>query len=385
MRTSVPVAGLFQPQVAGKGCGVSSSRTMTVGLLAIPPDMPAEHARRLASRLPVLLGREFGDQLSWTVDTGWGSRNPDAETGLNQMIAEVHDRAADQDWDVTICLTDVPVREDGHPVLARSSRGQGVALVSLPALGVVRQQRDVETVIAGLVGDLLRHRFEDEPDRNIADRLRREVHPAHRVREDDDGLTVFGPARTGTLRLLAGMVMANRPWRVMNRLSRLTLSALVTGAASLTQSTLWQLSGALGAARLTALAVISSAALVITLIVMHGLWEHTTDDDQRDRVRLFNITTLLTLILGVAISYVARFVVILLAAGLVLVPSILSSSLQHPVGLRDYLLLAWFTSSLATIGGALGSAAESDVDVRAAAYGYHPDHPDDDRSSNRGG
>jgi hypothetical protein len=353
---------------------------MTVGLLAIPPDMPADLARRLEKRLPGLLSRELGDQLTWVVDTGWGTRNPAAEASLDQMIAEVHDRAAERDWDVTICLTDVPVREDGHPVLARSSRGQGVALVSLPALGVVRQQRDVENVIILLVVDLLKDRLGDQLDRDLADRLRREVQPAHRVREDDDGLTLFGSARTGTLRLLAGMVVANRPWRVMNRLSRLTLSALVTGAASLTQSTLWQLSGALGAVRLTALTVISSAALVITLIVMHGLWEHAADSDHRDRVRLFNIATLTTLTLGVTISYVARFVMILLAAALVLVPPVLSSALHHPVGLRDYLLLAWFTSSLATVGGAIGSAAESDVDVRAAAYGYHPDRPDPDGS-----
>jgi hypothetical protein len=248
-----------------------------------------------------------------------------------------------------------------------------VALVSLPALGVAHQHH-TETVIIGLVEDLLRDQLGDQRGGNTADRLRREVHPARRVREHDDGLTLIGAARTGTLRLLVGMIAANRPWRVMSRLSRLTLSALVTGAASLTQTTLWQLSAALGGVRLTALTVISSAALVITLIVMHGLWEHTTEPDHRDRVRLFNIATVITLTLGVTISYAAQFVVILLASALVLVAPILSSALHHPVGLGDYLLLAWFISSLATIGGALGSAAESSLDVRAAAYGYHPDH-----------
>src|SRR4051794_35990333 len=116
---------------------MSEPRTLKVGLLAIPPDKPADLARELRERLPGLLSRELTDELGWAVDTGWGSRNPDAESDMHHMIGEVHDRAAEQDWDVTICLTDVPVREDGQPVLGHSSRAQDVALVSLPAFGAV--------------------------------------------------------------------------------------------------------------------------------------------------------------------------------------------------------------------------------------------------------
>lgn len=198
-----------------------------------------------------------------------------------------------------------------------------------------------------------------------------------RGRAHDDGLVLVGRAWWGTLGLFAGMIAANRPWRVVLRLSRLTVSALVTGAASLTQTSLWQVSGALSWVRLSVLTVVSLTALVATLVVMHGLWERPADDTDRDRTTMFNLTTVATLSMGVALSYGVLFCIIVLASALVLVPPVLSAQLHHPTGPLDYVLLAWFTSSLATVGGALGSAAEKSVDVRAAAYGYHPDRAED--------
>ncbi|WP_247659293.1 hypothetical protein [Micromonospora sp. U56] len=48
----------------------------------------------------------------------------------------------------------------------------------------------------------------------------------------------------------------------------------------------------------------------------------------------------------------------------------LEQTLQRPVDFSDYLTLAWITSSLATVGGAIGSGLENEDTVGAAAYGY---------------
>ena len=44
----------------------------------------------------------------------------------------------------------------------------------------------------------------------------------------------------------------------------------------------------------------------------------------------------------------------------------------------EYLRLPWLVSSLATLGGALGSAVETERAVRAAAYGYREDEEDEE-------
>ena len=51
----------------------------------------------------------------------------------------------------------------------------------------------------------------------------------------------------------------------------------------------------------------------------------------------------------------------------------LEQSLQPPIGLADYLTLAWIVSSLATVGGAISFGVEDEETVRAAAYDSHPD------------
>ena len=59
---------------------------------------------------------------------------------------------------------------------------------------------------------------------------------------------------------------------------------------------------------------------------------------------------------------------IVAGAGLVTAPQTFAHAVGRDVGFADYATLAWFVASLATIGGALGSALESEDAVRAAAY-----------------
>ena len=130
---------------------------------------------------------------------------------------------------------------------------------------------------------------------------------------------------------------------------------------------------ALGPLRLTVVMLLGLIALVAWLIIAHDLWEKPDRHTPAELARMFNLGTICTLTLATAVSYVVLFAGTVLAAALLIDTSVLKETLQRPVGVTDYLTLAWIISSLATVGGAIGSGLEDEETVRAAAYGYHPE------------
>ena len=83
---------------------------------------------------------------------------------------------------------------------------------------------------------------------------------------------------------------------------------------------------------------------------------------------LFNVTTALTVTIGIASLYAALFVLVLANAVLVITVPVLADALGRDASARDYVTLAWFAASFATVAGALGTVLESDTAVREAAY-----------------
>jgi hypothetical protein len=152
----------------------------------------------------------------------------------------------------------------------------GVALVSVPALGALRLYRRTRQAIVRLVGELV----EEAPRAGRRgprshDRRAGLARAARRIAPGDQGAGVrfVASAVWGRVRLVAGMVRANRPWRLMLGLSSSLAAALATSAFGLTQDTVWQLADALTPWRLAVAALGSIATLVVWMIVDHELWE----------------------------------------------------------------------------------------------------------------
>jgi uncharacterized membrane protein len=354
--------------------------TLTLGLLTAP-GVAEELAAQLADDLPGELAERVSAGVAWEIPVV--TDDLAARGGLGTAVIDsARERMLREGWDLAVVLTDLPLHIGRRPVVADVSATHGVGVISLPALGPVqvrRRARDaVLRLVDGLVGESLElGRGEDAGRRQ--QRVRRrlaEIARAERsVRPEDDGVDVRLVAAVvrGNARLLAGMLRANRPWRLIARLSRALAAAIAAVVFALVTADVWRLADALDPWRLSALTVISLATIVVFLIVSHGLWSRADDGGGREQAILFNVATTLTLIIGVATLYGALFALDLAGAGIALDQDFLSKAVGHPAGLGTYVKIAWMVSSLATVAGALGAGLESDAAVREAAYGYRPD------------
>ncbi len=186
----------------------------------------------------------------------------------------------------------------------------------------------------------------------------------------EDERRIALPRRRGRWRLLLGMVLANRPWRLVPGLKSALVAALATGAVATINSTVWLLAGSLSWWRLVVATFVSIALAVGWFVIDGKLWDRPDDDSPqaRERSRLYNASTVLTLTAGVLICYLALYVVNLAWALFVLDPKVLGGYLRTSYGYGDVFVLAWFVASAATVGGGLGSGFDSDEAIRAAAY-----------------
>jgi hypothetical protein len=349
---------------------------IVVGLVATPPDYPARVVTRFAAELVRHLAERVDPNVRWTVREGWGQVTPGRDGGTEMLLDDLAARRAEDGWDVAICLTDLPLLSERVPLVAHISARRQVALVCLPALGL-SQLRAVRAVVPDLVTRLLtdgsdeRVPAADWTPAELASRIaaiRRVVHTG-----DAGEQGYVASRRIGRVRLLTGMIRANHPGRALLGLSKLLVGAFGTAAVALATDTIWQIGDSLGGLRLTVIMLLSLTALVAWLVVAHGLWEKPGLATSAELARLFNRATILTLTLAASVSYAVLFAGTVLTAALLIDPSVLEQALQRPADFADYLKLAWLISSLATVGGAIGSGLEDEETVRAAAYGYHPE------------
>ena len=320
--------------------------------MLVAPGLPEEVSTRIADDLAEDL-REAHGALGWRTEFVVDRLAvPPAETP--QLVEAARRALLERGWDFAVVVTDLPLRHGSRPVSRHVSRTHGVALVSLPALGPLHLKRRLRLVLRELAGELV----------GAGSSLRE-------IAADAEDVSRFPYVPTvifGHLRLLAGMVRANRPWRLAARLYGVLAAAFAAGAYGIVASDMWRLSAALSWWRLLAVCLASLAVTIVAVIVAHELWERAPDPRARAQVLLFNVTTALTVTIGIASLYAALFVLVLAGAVLVITAPVLADALGRDTSARDYVTLAWFAASFATVAGALGTVLESDTAVREAAY-----------------
>jgi hypothetical protein len=346
--------------------------------LIVSPAIDPMAAEAIRDELEAALAERY-PEVGWRIDLARDALAP-PPVHLTELVAAARDRLLAEDWDLAVAITELPLSLSRRPLLSHASRTHGVALVSVPALGVLHRQRRLRSALVDAVATLIGDRSEERPGRRSpAARLgveRRLAELASDVDDDPEAQGVIFLARviSGNLRLLAGMVGANHPWRLVSRLWRAMLGAVAALAFALVQVELWPIATSLNPIRLAIPALGSIAAATAGLILAHRLWERAPEPRVREQVALFNLATTATVVFGVTALYISVFVISLIGAAVLIEPSYFAKAIgQDHVNFWDYLRLAWLASSLGTIGGALGATLETDEAVREAAYAYRPE------------
>lgn len=325
-------------------------------LLIADPGAPAAIAERLSDSLANALSDGAPAQDKWDVSVRRQAYPIDEHAEVSDVVGTID--PAGETEDIVIYLTDLPRRLGTTPVIADISVPDRLGVISIPGVGGVFIDRRVRLLARTIVAEVA-----DQSDKRTPSvkRLTR--------RQEDDVVRYVAPTALSRLRLLAGMVYANRPWRLVTGMSKVMMAAFATGAVSLAYPTIWQLSASMGPWRLSTATILASAAMIAWLIIEHKLWERPHSAGERERAVLYNASTVVTLVIGVIVFHAGLFILLLLTAWWTLPPQMVARNIGHPVNLSTLLLMAWLVAAVATLGGALGSGMEDDEAVKAAAYG----------------
>lgn len=350
---------------------VHRNATVRIGLLA-DPGLPADLADWLAEHLPRALRETVSNEVGWEV-TSRCEPIPLTGDGHVPITDLAREHRGPPEWDLLIVLTDLPRRAGTRPLASASSASVRAGLVSVPALGALGVRSRARAVAVRLVGRLARPVLEEAGASACYDPAshRSVLDPTQAGPSDPAGVdgehTLVG--LRGRLRLLSGMVRANRPWRLVPQLSSATAAAAATAAYACVTVSFWQMAAALSPTRLILINLLAVAAMTVWLIAYNRLWDRPPDPAERVKAVLYNAVTVLTLLVGVVCMNLLLFLVMLVAAAALIDPGYLAKTVQQPGVLDVYLELVWLGSSIGIVAGALGSSLESEEAVRNATYG----------------
>jgi len=346
----------------------------TIGIIAAP-EFPTDMAYQLKDQLPSVLSEEINEDISWEFEVmvdGITSVAEDSETLLNSVL----NRRTNKGWDYTLCLTDIPFFFENDVELSRVNLDHDTAFLSLPALGWSVKKR-VTNMIVQVIGDI--HYKEDvSPDEKRDERIDdifiwNKIRKSRKTEKEEVILRyLLSPKISGRLTLISGMTYDNKPWRLMPSLRSIFAIAFSSGAYGMIFPTLWGLANSYSPFRLAGLAILAIMSLMFWITQSHNLWEEKSISGNERYRKLYNTTTIITLLLAIGLFHIILVLLFLITAFFLVSPSfyIEQLGLSGDPSFLNYLQLAWMTASVGTITGAIGVGLEDEENVRQSTYGY---------------
>ncbi|HEX7350901.1 hypothetical protein [Brachybacterium sp.] len=330
-------------------------------LLVADPGLPTARARTVEDTLERELNSIYGPPIDLQVQTATLRLQPDDTLDLSQALEQSRTFG---DPDAVLLLTEIPRVHDGAPLIAEIFPEHNIAVISCPTLGVFTTRR---RILDALLSCTLRMRPTHEP----RDSSRFERGWAHWQDADDadDHQKLTGSRVVGGVRTVAGMVRGNEPLRTVPKLSSALAAASATGAFGVFYSSIWSMSMYLTTQRLLSIGVLAVLAITGWLIIGNRLWDAPKNQGLARVVLLYNLSTVLTLLMVGSLLYLALVAVIFLSAVIVIDPDYLAEILQRDASVVRYLDIAWLSAAMGVVAGALGASFDEDADLRTLTHG----------------
>ena len=319
----------------------------------------------LAEDIAERVAEDLATRLRDETDKDWQVENvqeelplgPDGNVALAEYAPVIFERHG---WDYVFYLTDLPAFYNKRPILCRTVAESRGALIVLPALGAIRLRAQVIEVVVTLLSTLSGATEGIDPQAIGRDIKRQNM--VQLLPGNSQLVILRGPF--STFRMLSGMLRGNRPFRLPGAMSGFITAGAATGAFGVFYSSIWDLADAHHPIRLLLIGILSVVLLTVWLIYRNGLWTAR----KAPETRLDNIATVITVGVGVLLTYLILFAGLFTLAIAIVDANYLSSQLEHTAGLESYLRLSWLAASLGTLAGALGANFDSDDAIRQATY-----------------
>src|SRR5699024_5051263 len=108
---------------------------------------------------------------------------------------------------------------------------------------------------------------------------------------------------------------------------------------------------------------------VVWLIFANRLWDRLASVKRKHVALMYNVSTILSLLVSVAGLYVLLFCAIVLMSVLLIDPQFMTETIGEEAGFANYLQIAWLSASLGTVAGAVGSNFDSRADLKTLTQG----------------
>lgn len=303
----------------------------------------------IGSRVAESLRTDQQSDVSVSLRTGQLPPTSDGKPPLDDWRKDLGDEC-----DLVVAVTELPLHIGPKPVMAQVS--DGIVAVFVPTLGVTRARSRAVAVTRSAIS------------------REREFRPEGPLRGSrwvnvDENRYLMAGGLLGRSRLLAGMIRANRPWRLVPTLSGALAAASAASAFGVFYSSIWRMAADMAAWRLTLVSAVAIAAMAVWLILPNGLWEGKQFRYGRSERWLYNVTTLGTVLAGTLCMYLVLMTAVLAVAAVVISPAFLSYEIGGESSIGTYLKLGWLTASLGTVAGAVGSSGANNAEIRRATYG----------------